>query len=64
MADKLYKITFELSDGTEKSVEFTSPQGESGYTPVKGTDYFTEEDKTELVSDVLAALPSWTGGSY
>lgn len=30
MADKNYKITFELSDGAEKSVEFTSPQGEKG----------------------------------
>lgn len=27
-------------------------------TPVKGVDYFTEDDKTELVNDVLAALPS------
>lgn len=40
MADKKYKITFELSDGTEKSVEFTAPQGEPGYTPQKGIDYF------------------------
>ena len=30
MADKLYKITFEMSDGTEKYVEFTAPQGEQG----------------------------------
>jgi len=35
-----------------------------GRTPVKGTDYFTETDKTELVNDVLSALPAWTGGSY
>ena len=40
------------------------PQGETGqvgadgYTPLKGTDYFTEEDKTELVNAVLAALGS------
>ena len=38
--------------------------GADGYTPVKGTDYFTEEDKTELVNAVLAALPTWEGGSY
>ena len=33
-----------------------------GYTPVKGTDYFTNEDKTELVADVKAALTTetWT----
>lgn len=33
-------------------------------TPVKGVDYFTAADKAELVQDVLAALPEWTGGSY
>ena len=39
-------------------------KGDPGDTPVKGTDYFTAADKAELVSDVLAALPTWTGGSY
>lgn len=38
--------------------------GKDGKTPVKGTDYFTEADKNELVTDVLEALPTWTGGSY
>lgn len=40
------------------------PAGADGKTPVKGTDYYTEEDKTEMVNSVLAALPTWTGGSY
>ena len=40
------------------------PAGAAGYTPVKGTDYFTPADKQQLVADVLAALPAWTGGSY
>lgn len=40
------------------------PQGEPGYTPVKYVDYWTKEDKAEMVSDVLAALPVWEGGSY
>lgn len=35
-----------------------------GKTPVKGEDYFTEEDKAEFVNDVLYALPTWEGGSY
>ena len=39
-------------------------QGPAGATPVKGTDYFTAEDKAALVQDVLAALPEWTGGNY
>lgn len=132
MADKKYKLTFHLTDGTEQKVEFTAPQGEQGiqgnagavgagvyysiddiplgagpqsllpevfspdpgrllrpgeivinsvgnvgqildwedptylveyyysivgHTPVKGTDYYTEEDKAEMVDLVLAALP-------
>lgn len=38
--------------------------GINGKTPVKGTDYWTEADKAEIVADTLAALPKWTGGSY
>lgn len=32
------------------------PTGANGYTPIKGTDYFTEADKTELVADVEAIM--------
>lgn len=35
-----------------------------GLKPVKGTDYWTEVDKQEIIDDVLAALPTWTGGNY
>jgi hypothetical protein len=35
-----------------------------GKTPVKGVDYYTAADKTEMVNAVLAALPVWNGGSY
>jgi hypothetical protein len=38
--------------------------GTNGKTPVKGTDYWTEADKAEIVADTLSALPKWTGGSY
>ena len=38
--------------------------GSDGKTPVKGTDYWTESDKAEMVADTLAALPTWTGGNY
>ena len=38
--------------------------GADGKTPVKGTDYWTAADKAEIVADTLAALPTWTGGSY
>lgn len=42
-------------------------QGEKGDTPVKGEDYFTEEEKDEMVQAVLdkaPQLPEWTGGEY
>ena len=40
------------------------PQGPAGHTPVKGTDYWTAADQTSMVNDVLAALPTWSGGAY
>lgn len=38
--------------------------GANGKTPVRGTDYWTDTDKTDMLNDVLAALPTWNGGSY
>ena len=35
--------------------------GEDGHTPVKGIDYFTEADKTEMVAAVVSALPVYNG---
>ena len=35
----------------------TGPTGAAGYTPVRGTDYWTAEDKQAIVNQVLAALP-------
>jgi hypothetical protein len=32
--------------------------GGGGHTPEKGVDYWTEEDKAEIVADVLEALPN------
>lgn len=49
---------------TEQKKELTGPPGADGYTPVKGTDYFTKSDKTELVNAVLSALPAAEGVSY
>lgn len=33
-----------------------------GYTPVRGIDYYTDEDKAEMLSDVIASLPVYDGG--
>ena len=35
--------------------------GTDGNTPQKGVDYFTPEDKAEMVKDVIAALPVYEG---
>ena len=39
-------------------------KGDKGDTPQKGTDYWTAADQQSIVNDVLAALPTWEGGSY
>lgn len=46
------------------SANLKGEKGDNGYTPVKGTDYFTNADKQELVTSVINSLPTWTGGSY
>lgn len=38
--------------------------GADGYSPVRGTDYWTNKDKREIVADVLAALPSAEGVDF
>jgi hypothetical protein len=48
-----------ITDGTIASVEI--PDGKDGYTPVKGTDYFTNADKQEMVNAVIAAMPKYEG---
>ena len=43
------------------------PQGETaqdGYTPIKGTDYWTEEDKNEIKSYCDSLITGVLGGSY
>jgi hypothetical protein len=36
-------------------------KGDKGDTPRKGIDYYTEADKSEIVSAVLIALPKYNG---
>lgn len=42
-------------------VNIKGKEGENGRTPVKGTDYWTEFDKAEMVNDVIASLPVYNG---
>ena len=41
----------------------TGPTGAAGYTPVRGTDYWTAADQQTIVDAVLAALPAAEGVS-
>lgn len=43
------------NEGTEQEF-LASLKGQDGYTPVKGTDYWTAADQTAIVADVLAAV--------
>ena len=67
MADKLYRITFEMSDGTTKSVEFTSPQGENGksaYAYAQEAGYTgTEAEFAELLANVPTKVSELTNDS-
>lgn len=57
----------ELLPGPQGPEGPQGPQGNpgaTGYTPVKGTDYWTEADKQSIVNDVLLALPAAEGVSF
>ena len=51
-------ITVSLSNGTTSTFKVQNgSKGSAGKTPEKGTDYYTEADKQEMVSAVLAEIP-------
>lgn len=64
------RFTFEIPAGDTGPQGEQGPQGiqgiqgEAGYTPIRGTDYWTAVDQASIVDDVLTALPTWNGGSY
>ena len=65
LSDLNGKLQYNGSDvGLKGDKGDTGAKGTDGKTPVKGTDYWTAADKAETVADTLAALPTWTGGSY
>lgn len=55
-----YTITY--TDGTTSTYRVRNgANGTNGKTPVKGTDYFTDADKAEMVSAVIEGLPKYAG---
>ena len=59
MTDKQYKITFDLSDGTQKSVNFTSPQGKSAYEYAKDGGYTGTEEEFAAKMAAENGVKSW-----
>lgn len=58
--DSAYDIAVENGFvGTESEwlESLKGADGNNGHTPVKGTDYWTSDDKAEIVNDVLGSLP-------
>jgi hypothetical protein len=68
--DNGHKIILTSVNGTEDFIiqngvdGAKGDKGDKGDTPIKGTDYYTEADKTEIINAVIAALPVAEGGSY
>ena len=56
--------TLTVKNGSKGSDGAAGKDGNDGYTPVKGTDYFTDADKAEMVNAVLAALPAAEEASF
>lgn len=59
--------TFEVRNGRKGNggpAGADGKDGADGYSPVRGTDYWTADDQASIVADVLAALPTWSGGDY
>lgn len=61
---RTFAFAFRNLKGAKGDKGDTGATGAAGYTPVKGTDYYTAADKAEIVNAVIAALPTWEGGSY
>lgn len=60
-AAKLPEAVNDALAQAKASGEFDGAPGKDGKTPVKGTDYFTAADKTEIVNQVIASLPVYSG---
>lgn len=52
-------ITLILTDGRKESFKVRN-----GKTPVRGVDYWTEADKTEIINDILEVIPRAEEASF
>ena len=54
--DEVPTMTIASHDGT---IEYSIKNGVDGHTPVKGVDYYTEEDKAEIQGAVTDYVDTW-----
>jgi hypothetical protein len=54
-------VIVQTNDGNKTNLVITAYNGK---TPIKGTDYFTESEKDELIQDVITVLPIEVGEDY
>lgn len=50
-----------VRDNDGNIVDIPAIKGAKGDKPIKGVDYFTTDDKQEIVDDVIASLPVYNG---
>ena len=61
---RTFAFTFKNLKGAKGDTGPQGPAGADGHTPQWGVDYWTTNDQQAIVDQVLAALPTWEGGSY
>lgn len=63
--EKMYAVIGTVHKNADGSIVQIKPTTvldiSAGKTPQKGTDYWTEEDKEEIVNEILARLPVYNG---
>ena len=77
--EQLEALKVKGDKGDKGDIGLTGPKGEpftyadftpeqlaslKGPAPVRGVDYWTEKDKTEIVNDVLASIPNYNEESF
>ena len=48
-----HNVAFSYGSGDSRNTDFDVMDGQDGHTPVKGTDYWTAQDRAEIVQDVV-----------
>lgn len=58
------QLRSEITAGAKGEPGDPGKDGADGYTPVKGVDYFTAEDKEGIAEEVLEIIPATTAISF